>query len=134
MDHYNGLPEPSDSLGLVWRRDYGDRGNTDPFQEKTEGIVMKGWHVATIVALIGIIGLFYAGLGRDPRSIPSVLVGTEAPSFTGPNVQTGETLSLDAYKGKVIVLNFWASGVRNAGWSIRTCCPLTDNSGIILTL
>ena len=70
---------------------------------------MKGWHVATIVALIGIIGLFYAGLGRDPRSIPSVLVGKEAASFSGPDVQSGEILSLDAYKGKVIVLNFWAS-------------------------
>ena len=70
---------------------------------------MKGWHVATIIVVLGVIGLFYAGLGRDPRSIPSVLVGTEAPSFTGPDVQTGETLSLDAYKGKVIVLNFWAS-------------------------
>ena len=70
---------------------------------------MKGWHVATIVALIGIIGLFYAGLGRDPRSIPSVLVGKEAPSFSGPDVQSGEILALDAYKGKVIVLNFWAS-------------------------
>ncbi|MCC6543910.1 MAG: redoxin domain-containing protein [Nitrospirae bacterium] len=70
---------------------------------------MKGWHVATIVALIGIIGLFYAGLGRDPRNIPTVLVGTAAPSFSGPNVQSGEILSFDSYKGKIIVLNFWAS-------------------------
>lgn len=70
---------------------------------------MKGWHVAIIIALIGIIGLFYAGLGRDPRSIPSVLVGKEAPPFSGPDVQTGENLSLSSYKGKVVVLNFWAS-------------------------
>lgn len=70
---------------------------------------MKGWHIATIVVILGIIGLFYIGLGLDPRSIPSVLVGTKAPSFSGPEIQTGETLSLDAYRGKVIVLNFWAS-------------------------
>ncbi|MBI5197965.1 MAG: redoxin domain-containing protein [Nitrospirae bacterium] len=71
--------------------------------------MIKGWHVATIVVVMGILALFYVGLGLDPRAIPSVLVGTTAPTFAGPDVQTGETISLDAYKGKVVVLNFWAS-------------------------
>ena len=71
--------------------------------------MIKGWHVAVILVILGIIALFYKGLGLDPRSLPSVLVGTTAPEFSGPTVQTGETLALSNFKGKVVVVNFWAS-------------------------
>ena len=52
---------------------------------------------------------FIKGYGGDPRSIPTVLVGTTAPNFQGPDVESGEPISLDQYQGKVVLLNFWAS-------------------------
>jgi cytochrome c biogenesis protein CcmG, thiol:disulfide interchange protein DsbE len=70
---------------------------------------MKGWHVALIIIVGFVISLFYQGLWQDPRAIPTVLIGTPAPAFAGPGVETDEVLSLDQYRGKVVVLNFWAS-------------------------
>ena len=36
-------------------------------------------------------------------------VGKPAPAFTLPSLSGSTTVSLDQYKGRVIVLNFWAS-------------------------
>jgi len=59
--------------------------------------------------LLALLSLFYQGLWGDPRHIPPVLVDTRAPVFEGPDVESGEPLSSEQYKGKVIVVNFWAS-------------------------
>lgn len=62
-----------------------------------------------LVVLFALLALFYEGLWGDPRHIPTVLVGTQAPIFEGPDVETGEPLSSSRFKGKVILVNFWAS-------------------------
>lgn len=62
-----------------------------------------------LAVLFALFALFYQGLWGDPRHIPTVLVGTQAPVFEGPDVETGEPLSSDQFKGKVILVNFWAS-------------------------
>ncbi len=62
-----------------------------------------------VILLLGLLILFYQGLWGDPRHIPTVLIGTQAPSFEGPDVESGETISFDQLQGKVILLNFWAS-------------------------
>jgi cytochrome c biogenesis protein CcmG, thiol:disulfide interchange protein DsbE len=55
-------------------------------------------------ALAVAVGLFSAGCNRG--GYPDQ-VGTPAPNFT---IQDGaQTVSLDQYRGKVVVLNFWAS-------------------------
>ena len=69
----------------------------------------KGWQLTLILCLIGLFALFYQGLWGDPRHIPTVLIETEAPNFEGPDVETGQTISLEQFKGKVVLLNFWAS-------------------------
>jgi cytochrome c biogenesis protein CcmG/thiol:disulfide interchange protein DsbE len=69
----------------------------------------RGWQIALVVGLLGLLVLFYQGLWGNPRLIPTVLIGTQAPSFSGPQVESSETLSLDQFKGKVVMLNFWAS-------------------------
>ena len=48
------------------------------------------------------------GLTRDARELPSALVGREAPDFRLETV-AGDSLSLDDLRGRVAVLNFWAS-------------------------
>lgn len=69
----------------------------------------RGAQITLIVVLLGLFALFYKGLWGDPRHIPTVLIGTQAPTFAGPDVETGRTISLDQFRGKVVVLNFWAS-------------------------
>jgi cytochrome c biogenesis protein CcmG/thiol:disulfide interchange protein DsbE len=78
------------------------------------------WKRASIAAATAapVIALFAWGLTRDPNSIPSPLPGREAPSFAlavfAPGQgelarPMGDTVRLDALRGKVVVLNFWAS-------------------------
>ena len=42
---------------------------------------------------------------------PSIAVdeGSQAPSFSAPRLDAAGSLSLDAYRGKVVLLDFWAS-------------------------
>ncbi len=70
---------------------------------------VRGWHLAVVVAVLGLLTVFYKGLWGNPGYIPTVLIGTAAPTFEAPDLFTGETVSLDRYRGKVVVMNFWAS-------------------------
>lgn len=73
---------------------------------------MKVWHIVIVVGVFGLLSLFYKGLGADPKKIPTVLVGTEAPAFAGPDVPSGTLMSSQSLQGKVVVMNFWASWCR----------------------
>jgi cytochrome c biogenesis protein CcmG, thiol:disulfide interchange protein DsbE len=67
------------------------------------------------VLLVGVIigaalvGVLFMGLGKDPAAIRSPLVGKPAPSFALREVGTGQTIDLAQFKGKPVVLNFWAT-------------------------
>jgi cytochrome c biogenesis protein CcmG/thiol:disulfide interchange protein DsbE len=52
--------------------------------------------------------LLFTGLGRDPRVIPSPLVGKPLPAFAGTTLE-GDQFSSAALAGKPAVVNFWAS-------------------------
>jgi cytochrome c biogenesis protein CcmG/thiol:disulfide interchange protein DsbE len=56
-----------------------------------------------------LLGLLLLGLGRDPKQIDSPLVGRQAPPFRLVPVGGGEPVTLDSLRGKVVVLNFWAT-------------------------
>ena len=62
--------------------------------------------------------LFAWGLGQDPLTIPSPLPGRAGPDFAlevfAPGADpiarpVGDTVRLDALRGNVVVVNFWAS-------------------------
>ena len=67
------------------------------------------------VAIIGLviasalIAVLFAGLGKNPSEIRSPLVGKAAPSFALREVGTGRTVDLSEFKGKPVVINFWAT-------------------------
>ena len=56
-----------------------------------------------------LVTVLMAGLGRDPKHIDSPLVGKPAPEFTLKRAGTGEPIDLAAFRGKPVVLNFWAT-------------------------
>jgi cytochrome c biogenesis protein CcmG/thiol:disulfide interchange protein DsbE len=55
-----------------------------------------------------VLALLAYGLTRDPRAIPTPLIGKPATPFT-LTLFDGRQLSLEELHGKVIFLNFWAS-------------------------
>lgn len=66
--------------------------------------------VGTMLAIcIATIGVFYKGFGRNPHEVPFLLRGQPAPSFTLRRLDNGERFALSDYKGKPVVINFWAS-------------------------
>jgi hypothetical protein len=56
------------------------------------------------VALLSLFALFAWGLTRDPKRIPTPLIGKEASPFTLA-LFDGETFRLIEQRGKVVVLN-----------------------------
>lgn len=61
---------------------------------------------ALFVVLIGFLAV---GLKRDPRDVPSPLVGKPAPAFTLPQLDTEKPFSTSDLRGQVWLLNVWAS-------------------------
>jgi cytochrome c biogenesis protein CcmG/thiol:disulfide interchange protein DsbE len=78
------------------------------------------WRRAGIAAVlvIPVVFVFSRGMKTDPREIPSPLPGNPAPGFAlavfapgQPPLERpiGDTVRLADLKGRVVVLNFWAS-------------------------
>jgi cytochrome c biogenesis protein CcmG, thiol:disulfide interchange protein DsbE len=61
------------------------------------------------VIAVALIGILFMGLGRDPQEIRSPLIGRAAPPFVLREVGTGQQISIDQYRGKPLVINFWAT-------------------------
>ncbi|MBI2152377.1 MAG: TlpA family protein disulfide reductase [Candidatus Rokubacteria bacterium] len=73
----------------------------------SEGIWRWGkWAIP--LAVVPLLILLAYGFRTDPRAIPSPLVGRAAAPFS-ITLFSGGSLSLDELKGKVVVVNFWAS-------------------------
>ena len=66
--------------------------------------------VALMLApLLAFALLLAVSLGRDPRTLPSELIGGPAPAFALPSMAGGGTVNLADLRGQVVVVNFWAS-------------------------
>ena len=63
------------------------------------------------LVIFGIIaGFLYSGLDRDPRYVPSPLIGKPAPAFSLPTLHDNSTeFSPDQMAGKVWLFNIWAT-------------------------
>ena len=56
-----------------------------------------------------LLTVLFVGLGRDPKRIDSPLIGNAAPRFALKNVGDGGTIDLASFRGRPVVLNFWAT-------------------------
>jgi cytochrome c biogenesis protein CcmG/thiol:disulfide interchange protein DsbE len=60
------------------------------------------------LATVPLLVLLGYGFRTDPREVPSPLIGKPAAPFTLATFDGGE-ISLDGLRGRVVVVNFWAS-------------------------
>ena len=68
--------------------------------------------IVGIVLTAVLVGVLYLSLGKDPQHIESPLIGHPAPEFALQAVGTHETIDLSRFRGKPVVLNFWATWCR----------------------
>jgi len=69
------------------------------------------WRVtlAFIVLCLGLLGVLYKGFGSNPREVPFMMKGQPAPAFTLKAMDSGMRASMEQFKGRPVVINFWAS-------------------------
>jgi cytochrome c biogenesis protein CcmG/thiol:disulfide interchange protein DsbE len=66
--------------------------------------------IAPLVVFAIIAAFLYSGLSRDPREVPSPLIGKAAPEFTLPVLHAeGQQFSTSQMQGRVWLLNIWAT-------------------------
>jgi len=67
------------------------------------------WSIPLAIFVV-LVAFLWIGLGRDPREVPSPLIGKPAPAFRLAKLHApNEMLSASDLKGKVWLLNVWAS-------------------------
>jgi cytochrome c biogenesis protein CcmG, thiol:disulfide interchange protein DsbE len=66
------------------------------------------------LAVVPVLVLLAYGFRTDPREIPSPLVGKPASAFALTTFD-GQPIALDPLRGRVVIVNFWAS------WCIPAC-------------
>lgn len=68
------------------------------------------WFLIPLAAFLALAVILAIGLKRDPREVPSPLIGKAAPNFALPRLDDpSKTIRLEDMRGKVWILNVWAS-------------------------
>lgn len=66
--------------------------------------------VIPLALFVGLVVFLAIGLGRDPHEVPSPLINKPAPAFQLPQLhESTKTFSAQEMRGKVWLLNVWAS-------------------------
>lgn len=68
------------------------------------------WSITLVVVVaVGLGALFSTQLGKDPSLVRTPLIGQQAPATRVPQLDGTGTLSLTDLRGRIVVVNFWAS-------------------------
>ncbi len=83
-------------------------GPAPPTQARSRRIFR--WTAVAVAAIAVLAGAaFGLRLGRDPTLVDSPLIGKPVPAATLPELEGSGALSLASLRGRVVVVNFWAS-------------------------
>ena len=75
-----------------------------------------------ILIAAALVVILFVGLGKDPGAIRSPLIGKSAPEFALREVGTNNTIDIAQFRGKPLVINFWAT------W----CMPCWDEHPVLV--
>ena len=69
------------------------------------------WWTATATVVLAVVvgAAFGLRIGKDPTLVDSPLIGKAAPAATLPDLDGGSPVTLAGLRGRVVVVNFWAS-------------------------
>jgi thiol-disulfide isomerase/thioredoxin len=90
-------------------------------QQEVETVAKKNAFAVCVVLCIS--AMIFSGCARRPPESESMVdIGQAAPSFKLPDLN-GQQVSLDQYKGKIVMLDFWAT------WCgpCRMTMPIVEN-------
>lgn len=65
--------------------------------------------LATAIAAIAVGAILGTNLGKDPTLVDTPLIGEPAPDFTLPYLERDGALDSKSLRGRIVVVNFWAS-------------------------
>lgn len=82
------------------------------------GRLKRGGQVLALACVAGLLALLVWKLAHQQHA-PAI--GSVAPGFTLPRLEGGGTVSLASFRGRPVVLNFWAS------W----CKPCKDEAAVL---
>jgi peroxiredoxin len=86
--------------------DPGSPGAPTPRSEQA-GSTARGFGPWLVAAVVAGAAVFAVLLG--PGAPPPIIRGSEAPDFTLARVDDGASVSLGGLRGRVVLLNFWAT-------------------------
>jgi len=86
---------------------------------------MRLRYLIPLVLVVGLVAIFWVGLHRDPRAVPSPLIGKPAPAFSLSTLkQASRQITNQDLKGQVSLVNVWAS------W----CMSCREESPVLMAL
>lgn len=67
-------------------------------------------YILPLLVLAVVAVFFFVGFNRDPKLVPSPMIGKPAPAFSVPGLRSSDgTVSTASLEGKVTLVNFFAS-------------------------
>lgn len=64
--------------------------------------------IVGIAITLALVAVLFLGLGKDPTTINSPLIGKPAPQFALKSLD-GQRIDISQLRGKPVVVNFWAT-------------------------
>jgi cytochrome c biogenesis protein CcmG/thiol:disulfide interchange protein DsbE len=83
-----------------------------------------------LVVFLGLVAFLAVGLNRNPKEIPSPLIGRAAPNFALPVVGSPQVFSSAQFKGRVSLVNVWATWCAGCREEHPLLLALSQQSGL----